>query len=245
MSDNNKDRDFAPINLEVSDRIPLASGRNSASTISSQSSNGGSNKLNIMVLLLAMLALGGCAYLYMLHTNDLEVLAANEKRIEALEGQLSATGEEMGNSTVALQVKLGEIAERTDQLWEQMDKLWASAWRRNQQEISSLESKVNNLQQDANKLIKELDTKVAQTTTNTSNVQSRVDSVNAKVNSQANELLALSVRQDANDESAGQHNASMRSMAEKLILLEKRNTALLQQIQQLEKKFEALANKSV
>ena len=69
-----------------------------------------------------------------------------EQRILQLENKLSATGEEIGESTVALQVKVTELTNKTNELWEQMDKLWASAWRRNQQEIADLGDRVGNVQ---------------------------------------------------------------------------------------------------
>ena len=66
------------------------------------------------------------------------VLQTAQVRIGELEGRLSATGEEMDQSAVALQIKVSELSAKTQDLWEQMDKLWASAWRRNQAEIEAL-----------------------------------------------------------------------------------------------------------
>jgi len=65
-------------------------------------------------------------------------LLASEQRIAELEYALSATGEEMGESAGVIRAKLTSLGERTDELWSQMDKLWASAWRRNQTEIKKL-----------------------------------------------------------------------------------------------------------
>lgn len=89
-------------------------------------------------------------------------------RISELEKRLSTTGESMNQSSVSLQVKLKELANRTDDLWAQMDKLWASAWRRNQKEIAdhtkslgqlklSL-TKVNKVQSSSVKQVKALQT---------------------------------------------------------------------------------------
>lgn len=66
------------------------------------------------------------------------VLQTAQVRIGELEGRLSATGEEMDQSAVALQIKVSELSAKTQDLWEQMDKLWASAWRRNQADIEAL-----------------------------------------------------------------------------------------------------------
>ena len=68
-------------------------------------------------------------------------LAVSQQRIEQLEQQLSATGEEMGESDVAMKVRLEGLTEKTNQLWQEMDKLWASAWRRNQAQIKEVRSK--------------------------------------------------------------------------------------------------------
>ncbi|MAD89881.1 MAG: hypothetical protein CMK64_09280 [Pseudoalteromonas sp.] len=96
------------------------------------------------VVSLIGLAVGG----YTLHQQNLETqtkLVAAEQRIADLERALSATGEEMGESAGAMRAKLTALAERTDELWTQMDKLWASAWRRNQSEIKALQQQTNKL----------------------------------------------------------------------------------------------------
>jgi chromosome segregation ATPase len=78
-------------------------------------------------------------------------LASSSARIQQLENQLSATGEEIGESTIALKVKLEAVSEKTELLLSEMDKLWASAWRRNQEEIKALNSKSINMAQQQNK----------------------------------------------------------------------------------------------
>ena len=64
---------------------------------------------------------------------------------------MSATGEEIGESTVALKVKLEAISEKTELLLTEMDKLWASAWRRNQTEIKALNAQSQKLVQQQTK----------------------------------------------------------------------------------------------
>lgn len=244
MSDNPKDKDFAPINVEVEDRISMAGNRQSstkASAVETKNKNG----LTIVAFIVAAIACTASGYLYSLHTAQENLLAENEVRIKALEDKLSATGEEMGNSTVALQVKITELSATAKELWEQMDKLWASAWRRNQQEIKTLSANFKNLQQDTNKLVKDLDAKVASNNATSANIQSRIDGINTKVNAQANDILSVNVSQDENLQTNTKQAATLREMSEKLILLEKRNTTLLQKIQQLENKITEVANKSV
>jgi chromosome segregation ATPase len=244
VSDNSKDKDFAPINVEISDRIPMASQRQSngkPTTVVTKSSN----VLGILCLVLVIVAGAACGYLFHLHQTSLDAIEQAKTRIETLENRLNATGEEMGNSTVALQVKVTELSTRTQELWEQMDKLWASAWRRNQSEIKSIEADLVGLQKNTTNAAKSLETKIADASSSVQKLQNRIDGVNTKVSSQSNDLLAINVNSDELQNEVNKQNTELRQMAEKLILLEKRNTNLLQQLQQLEAKLNELANKSV
>ena len=244
MSDNSKDKDFAPINVELSDRIPLASKRQSSPPQTNENTKSNMPML-VIAIVIALSACGASAYLYSLHQQNLASLATAEERIVRLENRLNATGEEMGNSTVALQVKVTELSARTEELWEQMDKLWASAWRRNQQEIKSLDGDLKGLQTNTNTLLKNMETKIANVSSGTQQLQNRIDGVNTKVGTQANDMLAINVNQDEMQSTITKQNTELRQMAEKLILLEKRNTSLLQQLQQIETKLTEVANKGV
>lgn len=62
-------------------------------------------------------------------------LGQAQSRIAELERQLSSSDESWSQSSVAMQVRLKDVADKTDTLWKEMDKLWASAWRRNQKDI--------------------------------------------------------------------------------------------------------------
>lgn len=88
---------------------------------------------------------GGGWYFYQQQIKLNSALNSSEQRIQQLENQLSATGEEMGESTIALKVKLEAISEKTELLLTEMDKLWASAWRKNQKEIKELNSQSKKL----------------------------------------------------------------------------------------------------
>jgi chromosome segregation ATPase len=244
MSDNPKDKDFAPINIELNDRIPMAGNRQSSSKSTAKIPKS-SNSYTSIVLVIAVIACAASGYLFNANIYSQTFLAENEKRIKTLEDRLSATGEEMGNSAGELQVKLGELALKGEENFQQIDKLWASAWRRNQQEIRTVSANFKNLTQDTNQLVKDLDAKVSDNKTTVARIQPRIDGVNTKVNAQANELLTLNVRQDENQQSNTAQASTLRDMTEKLILLEKRNTNLLQKIQALENKLNELAIKSV
>lgn len=244
MSNNSKDKDFAPINVEISDRIPMAGQRQTSQKVTKVVTKSD----NRLVGLLTVLTVGASiasAYLFWMNQQQSQTLAANETRIVSLENRLSATGEEMDNSTVALQIKVTELSNRAEQLWEQMDKLWASAWRRNQQEIRSLENNVNGFEKDVNALIKTSESKVAASLDGVKQVQNRLDGVNTKVSAQANEILAINVEQENLQNIIDKQNAELRQMTEKLILLEKRNTTLLQKLQQVENKLDELVKRSV
>ncbi|WMN60876.1 hypothetical protein NI389_05555 [Pseudoalteromonas xiamenensis] len=122
--------------------------KNNAPTVELTSSTPPSQtKTSRMVIWLGILAVVGFATGgYALYKQNLATLAqlhASELRIGELERALSATGEEMGQSAGAIQAKLSAVATRTDELWEQMDKLWASAWRRNQSEIKDLKEQAD------------------------------------------------------------------------------------------------------
>lgn len=94
--------------------------------------------LNAIILYSAVA--GGGYWFYQQDVKADQALAAAESRIVDLERQLSATDEEMGESTVAMRAKLEGLIEKTDKLWSEMDKLWASAWRKNQSQIKELRS---------------------------------------------------------------------------------------------------------
>lgn len=110
-------------------------------------------KSPVFPIILTLIMFSICAW-FLNKQNDL--LIESQNRIESLESQLSATGEEMGSSAVAMQVKVKDLSEKTTELWKQMDKLWASAWRRNQNEIGELKgdfNKYNKLQSEQQELV--------------------------------------------------------------------------------------------
>lgn len=101
---------------------------------------------NTLLALFMIVVTGAAGYSsWWFYQNDLKTQAfikSSELRIVELENQLSVTGEEMGESTGAMKVRLEKLTIRTEELWGQMDKLWASAWRKNQADIATLNSKV-------------------------------------------------------------------------------------------------------
>ncbi|MGQ8365747.1 hypothetical protein [Glaciecola sp. 1036] len=240
MADN-KDKDFAPINVDVNDRITTSSQRRPTQTTIVKSNNW----LVSSLIFVSVVAVAGCVYLFIQLQNANQTINSNIERLSSLESRLSATGEEMGESTVALQVKVGELSEKANELWEQMDKLWASAWRRNQQEIKELSNSVGNFKGDINKLVSVLDNKTKNLETQAQQLAGRISTLNATVNEQANSMLAASVERESLSENDTANASKVRDINEKLILLEQRNTNLLRQINELETKLEELIKRSV
>jgi len=252
MANNSNNDDFPTIRLDDEDRrdyqkkrqpTPANSSAPSSSPApSSVSSNAGSASGNgLWILLIAIIALGacgGCYYLYTLLEQQKNAASAAEQRIAQLENKLSATGEEIGESTVALQVKVTELSNRTNELWEQMDKLWASAWRRNQKEIADLGARVGNVQNAINASI--------------SNVADDVKAQNAEIGSVktqlatlADEVLALNVQLEQAGNAREQSEQSVRALTDKLKILEQRNTALSGRVSGLENDIRDIATKVV
>lgn len=250
MANNSKNDDFPTIRLDEEDRrdyqtkrqaTPTTSPSTPRSTPPSQppSSNGGGNGIWVtLVAVIALAACGGCYYLYTLLEQQKVVADQAEKRIMQLENKLSATGEEIGESTVALQVKVTELSNKTNELWEQMDKLWASAWRRNQKEIADLGDRVGNVQTALNK-------NVSAVADDVKTQAAAIGSVKNQLASLADELLAVNVQleQATNDKQSAQQR--VRNLTDKLSVLEQRNTTLSGRIANLENEIREIATQVV
>lgn len=91
----------------------------------------------ITMLIFSLIGAGGW-WFYQQDIQSQKLIATSELRIQELEKQLSVTGEEMGESTVVMKVRLEKLSIKTEELWVQMDKLWSSAWRKNQADIEKL-----------------------------------------------------------------------------------------------------------
>ena len=238
MSIGDKDDNFEPIKFDVDERISRAP---AAAPAPVKSNNG----LVGLLLVISLVASAGCIYLYLELQKAMVSINEQGAKITSIENTLSATGEEMGNSTVALQVKVGELGEKTTELWDQMDKLWASAWRKNQKEIGELRSSVKNFQTDVNTVVKEVNTRVGTTESDTKQLATRLNAVNANIKENVDSMLSFRLRQEQLEQSDSGKSAELRTLNEKIILLERRNTNLLKQIEDLETTLNALVEKSV
>jgi chromosome segregation ATPase len=241
MSQN--DKDFAPINIEVDERRPLGSRKEQKPAFLEASE--GSKVFPSIVLVVAIAACIGCGYLYtkLAQTNTIAVDA--EIRLKSLEQRLSATDQEMGNSTVALSVKVTELANKTEELWGQIDKLWASAWRRNQEDIKTLNNGLNKVKGTLDNDVKTIETTLATTTSNVQQMLSRINGLNEKLSTQANDVLTANVNAEQAGNKVANQSAELKALTNKVKTLESRNSNLLEKISDLESLLQEIAKKTV
>ena len=253
MANDSRDDDFPTIRLDDEDRREYQQKKHTAShTIKGKDAgssttppsdsksprSGASTVFVVIALLIALGGLGGCYYLYTLLQQQQAVALDAESRLAELERKLSATDEEMGESTVALQVKVNELSEKSQELWEQMDKLWASAWRRNQKEITDLNDKVNGME-------KSLTSSIETVANDVDTHQSRLTSINNQLASLADELLALNVAIEQVNNDKTQQARSVKNVSDKLSVIEKRNNALASRMSSLESEIRDIATKVI
>jgi chromosome segregation ATPase len=194
-------------------------------------SAGGNGFWISLVLIVAMAACGASYWLYQQHLLQQTAVKNAEQRIEELERRLSATGEEMGESAVAMQVKVTELSAKTQELWEQMDKLWASAWRKNQSDIKDLSddmSKNNSALSDQNKQLKTLAADININSTNFGLLQEQLDSQVASTQDLAGTLAKTKLSGDNFEQQLAQLQVRLTSLTQA-------NNKLANQLSELEK----------
>ncbi len=102
----------------------------------SRSASGGAGLGARLLIVCSLVAAGAACYWAWQLDRDLRLAARQQamlgQRIAELEDRLSDTDEGMSQSSAAMAVKIKE-------LYSEVDKLWASAWRRNKSRIDSLE----------------------------------------------------------------------------------------------------------
>jgi len=211
---------------------------NSTNHASANATNKQSHAFSIVLLL----ALGGLSWLFFQENQKLQsVISNSEQRIQQLENQLSATGEEMGESTIALKAKLEAITEKTEKLWEEMDKLWASAWRRNQSEIKALrtttkkqdtlnKSQSNQLSTAAS----DLNTLNEKLTSTEFNVNALADQLTAANNIQ-NEISKITTQITSLKQKSSDRDSQQMEVATSVNQLEMSVTLLIERLEVIEK----------
>lgn len=193
---NNRDNDLHDLPSFAPDSDELKARQQSVSSdllMDAPAGGGASSGLVWLLFLLVLVVAGGAGYLYS------ELLKSND-RITTLEARLSEAGESMDQSSATIGLRLKELTDKTNQLWEQMDKLWASAWRRNQSEIATLRDDIKDINkqsgafksslsslQNAVKGMPDLERRVAELGT----LQTQIDKAVAAANGMSNKVSSL------------------------------------------------------
>jgi outer membrane lipoprotein-sorting protein len=166
-----------------------------------------------------------------------KALQQAQNRITDLESRLSATGENMDQSAAALKIKVSELSLKTEDLWGQMDKLWASAWRRNQSEIGVLNKTLMAVKASSEKSTRALSSETTNNNTIIGLVKEQLEN-QANLLKQINGKLGQSNNVDANFE---QQIANLR---EKLISTALVNNNLTNQIDVLRRRVSVTEKKA-
>ncbi len=204
--------------------------------------NASSSTANNIFTIIIYLALAGAAWFFYQENLKLQsAIAQSEERIQLLENQLSATGEEMGESTVALKIKLEAITEKTEKLWEEMDKLWASAWRRNQSEIKDLSSASKKQDTTIIEQAKQLQTALTginglkdKLTSTEFNIEALAEKMTAANNVQS-ELTKLAAKLASLEEKSSGRDSQQMEVATNVNQLDLSLTLLIERLEKLEK----------
>lgn len=204
--------------------------------------------LKLLLALLILVCMAMCGWIYFLQEslslNQRSLLTA-QARIENLQQRLSTTDENMSDSSVAMQLHLKELSGKTEQLWQQMDKLWASAWRRNQKEIGGMSESINTLERDQQGLQK----KLKQQTQKLAKKQQGIVSGLGKLERQQKQTVS---KQDGLRQKVAQQAPQLKTLQQSLQALEKNlatqnqqgqqnNQAQMNQLQQLQQQVQQLS----
>lgn len=189
----------------------------------------GSNTLGlVLAMLIAIAACAASYWLYQQHLTQQSALTDAQQRIEELERRLSATGEEMGESAVALQVKVTELSNKTQELWDQMDKLWASAWRKNQSDIKALNGSISKTSNEVTQQLKTLSSDININSTNFALLQEQLDSQLGKTQQLADTLASTKMSSDNFEQ-------QLAKLQNRITSITQANNNLANQISELEK----------
>lgn len=187
----------------------------------------------VLIIVALCLAVGVGAWTALIHRSLGQArveLGQAQSRIAELERQLSSSDESWSQSSVAMQVKLKDVADKTDTLWKEMDKLWASAWRRNQKDIGdqaellkkqdallkSQAQAVAGLRQELQTQGKSLGERAGSLEKSLAARQKAIDESLASLNRMAAEQGALSKRVQTNEEWIESINAHRRQINQQL-----------------------------
>jgi len=186
------------------------------------------------VLFLLLITIGAACYWSF---EQYKILQESQSRITELESRLSTTGEDMDQSAAALQIKVTELSAKTEDLWRQMDKLWASAWRRNQTEISALNKTVMTLKASSEKSAQSLKVEITDNSTN-------IGLIRENFENQANLIKQVNERFGRINDVDAEVEQQLASLREKLISTALANNNLTNQIDDLRRRILAAEKKA-
>jgi hypothetical protein len=213
-----------------------------------QTSSSTLSKLSTFLIYLLIAGAGYWVYLQDIKTTA--IINSAEQRIAGLERQLSATGEEMGESAVEMKVRIETLGKTSDKLWLEMDKLWASAWRKNQSQIKKLQKETKSLTNLSTTQRQSVTTTLA-TIKDLSDKQVATEfSIDAlKEQLKSSQLITekidtLSLALSSIDSDSQRRDSQQISLASRVTKLSEQNKQLLIQVKALEKKL-AQSDKSI
>jgi len=216
----------------------------SSSTTETQSStaqhakSSGSPMTTILLFLLVLAGFGGSYFLYMQQQQLTNTLIQAQNRIQDLENQLSATGEEMGESAVVIQAKVSALDAKSKELWRQMDKLWASAWRRNQSDIKVINQQLESFSTGTKTFTSQIKTLTSQIRTLQRDITAsltNIDLLQEQLNTQSDNVKDVALTVTQSSRSLEKVTQGLASASRKLKATDKTNNGLIKRINDLEK----------
>lgn len=234
MANERFDSDLPNIVLDKEDREAFQKQRANQKvkpTSEDKAPTGKSGVSGFWLALVFLVALGSAGANYWLYQQKLlgdSALESAVNRVTELERRLSATGEEMDQSAGALRVTVSELTEMTDELWNQMDKLWASAWRKNQTEIAQLNERLNLSSSQSKRQVGLIESDVISVTTNLAVLQEQLTTQSVELTQLSTLLVEMRSSDTANARQIGDIQA-------KLVTLDQVNGSISRRVAELEK----------
>ena len=217
---------------------------NSRAQVKQEQKTASSSMLSKFSTLLIYVLISCAAYwVYQQNIKTNAIIASAEQRIASLEHQLSATGEEMGESAIEMKVRIETLGKTSDKLWEEMDKLWASAWRKNQSQIKALRKSNTSLTDLSNTQRKEVTSTLAsikEMNDKQVSTEYSIDALKEQLKSSENlidQIKKLSLELSAIESNSQGRDKQQISLASRVTKLSSQNKQLSSQINNLETKL--------
>jgi uncharacterized protein (DUF2164 family) len=101
------------------------------------------------------------------------------------------------------------------------------------------------LKRETTQMLGSIESKVNSSQSGTQQLMTRINDLNGKITEQANNLLGVKVENEGIGATNAAQSEELRQLMEKVLLLEKRNTSLLQKLNGIETQVKELAVKTV